>query len=120
MLQPDLLIDVQGKKVPLAVGEVWTRCRDLCQHKEQALTNLYLELRYGNNNCRFHETSPFSVLRRSSILISWGRRFLMNCGSFGQLMAILVHTSMRLKESFRFSFSAGEYENIGGSCLKGN
>ena len=32
--------------------------------------NIYLELRYGNNNCRFHETSPFSVLRRSSILIS--------------------------------------------------
>ena len=69
---------------------------------------IYLELRYGNNNCRFHETSPFSVLRRSSILISWGRRFLMNCGSFGQLTAILVHTSMFLKESFCFSFSAGD------------
>lgn len=67
-----------------------------------------------------NETSPFSALRRSSILISCGRRFLMNCGSFGQLTAILVHTSMRLKESFRFSFSAGEYENIVGSCLKGN
>ena len=44
----------------------------------------------------------------------------MNCGSFGQLRAILVHTSMRLKESFRFSFGAGEYENIVRSCLKGN
>ena len=90
------------------------------QEKELTFSFAYLELRYGNNNCRFHETSPFSVLRRSSILISWGRRFLMNCGSFGQLTAILVHTSMRLKESFRFSFSAGEYENIVGSCLKGN
>ena len=65
-----------------------------------------------------NETSPFSALRRSSILISCGRRFLMNCGSFGQLTAILVHTSMRLKKTF--PFSAGEYEDIVGSCLKGN
>ena len=62
----------------------------------------YLELRYGKNNCRFHETSPFSVLRRSSILISRGRRFFMNCGSFGQLTAILVHTSRRLTRVIAF------------------
>ena len=41
----------------------------------------------------FMETLPFSVLRRSSILISWGRRFLMNCGSFGQLTAIFASTA---------------------------
>ena len=42
----------------------------------------------------------------------------MNCGSFGQLTAILVHTSRRLKESVRFG--AGEYEDIVGLCMKGN
>ena len=51
------------------------------------------------------------------ILISWGQRFLMNCGSCGQLTAILVHTSMRLES---FPFSGGEHEDIVGSCLKGD
>lgn len=69
--------------------------------------------------CNFPETAPISVLRRSSILVSCGRHLLMNCGTFGQLKAVLVHTSMSLKESWFSCRRPDEYEDMARSCLEG-
>ena len=77
--------------------------------------NIYLELRYGNNNCRFHENVAFFRSAAFFHIDLIGTAFLDELRQFRS-----VDTSMRLKESFCFSFSAGEYENIVGSCLKGN